>query len=71
MEVRIEALKEFPQINRDDKGNIEKLETEIIEVSETTYKELLRCLRDFRWGVIDQAFVDFSKYIKGLSVVAD
>jgi hypothetical protein len=71
MEVRLTALRDFPSITRDEQGKLEPLTCEEITVSEETYKELLKCLKDFRWGVIDQAFIDFDKYIKSLAVTSE
>ena len=60
METRLKALAEFPVVPRVPGKPKPKPCTSRVEVSEEVYQELKKCVMGFRWGVIDQIFVDFT-----------
>ena len=66
MEVRLKALAEFPVTKREAGKPKQAPVVKEVPVSEEVYQELLKCVSNFRWGVIDQVFVDFTRYIQGI-----
>ena len=64
MRVRLSALKEFPIPPRGEDGRPEKPPVDSIEVSEETFQELYRCVKNNRWVSPDQAIIDFVDYIE-------
>jgi hypothetical protein len=63
MEVRLQAVSEFPVVKRIQGHPKPKPAMKEVTVSEEVYQELNRCVATFRWGVADQVFIDFVKYI--------
>lgn len=64
MEIRLKALAEFPVVARKPGQPKEKPAMKEVTVSEEVYQELKKCVSGFRWGVVDQVFVDFVRYIQ-------
>jgi len=66
MEVRLKALSEFPVVKRVPGQPKPPPAVKEVSVSEEVYQELKKCVSNFRWGVVDQVFVDFVKYIQSI-----
>jgi len=54
MRVRLDTLKEFPEVDRDT-----AIRPSEVRLSEQAYQELLRCVKEFRWGFADENIVKF------------
>lgn len=69
METRLKALSEFPSVARKPGEPKAPPPVKEVTVTEDVFLELLKCVNEFRWGVLDQVFVDFVRYIQGLKDV--
>lgn len=67
MEGRLKAIAEFPVVARKANEPKPKPALSKVEVNETVFQELLKCVNGFRWGVLDQVFVDFTRYIQDIA----
>ena len=66
MELRLKALSEFPMPTVKPGEEKPAPAVSSVEIAEDVYQEVVSCVRVFRWGVVDQAFVDFVRYIESL-----
>lgn len=69
MELRLKALSEFPVVPRTPGKPKAPPVVKFVNVSTEVYAELKGCVAAFRWGVVDQVFLDFVKYIQKIGDV--